>query len=78
MLNWSFIVMQRDEACSQMAESVKRLIFQTPCRPIIKNHYGSYWVSVAGDPDFLSWNLSITSDSVESATNPHSLAIVVY
>lgn len=48
MLSWSFIVMQRDEAYSQTAQSVKRLIFQIP---LIKNHCGSDWVTIAGEPD---------------------------
>lgn len=56
MLNWSSI-MQCDEACSQA--SVKRLIFQTPYGPVIKNQCGSDWISGAADPCFPSWKLSV-------------------
>lgn len=48
MLSWSIIAMQRDETCSQTAQSAKRLIFQSP---VIKNHRGSDWVTIAGSAD---------------------------
>lgn len=36
MLSWSFIVMQRDEASSQTAQSVKRLISKPHAGPSLK------------------------------------------